>query len=57
METSPKYFDTGMMIAGFEAQTGMKASGYLVELAEDIARIVNDAYKEGYIAGMKANSK
>ena len=55
METAPKYLDTDTVIVGFEEKTGSKASDYLVALAEDIVRIVNKAYEDGYAAGLDAS--
>lgn len=49
-----KYFDADESIAGYEANTGCKASDYLVEMTRMMEPIINKAFQDGYMAAIKA---
>jgi hypothetical protein len=57
MKPNKEYFDASSVIAGYEHTTGHKASGNLSDLAEDLARLINKAFEDGYKAGMEAAHK
>jgi hypothetical protein len=57
MGATSKWLEPESVISGYEQQTGTKASAYLAELAEDIVRLINQAYEDGYNAGLKSAEK
>lgn len=55
MKTDELYIEPAAAIAGYEKETGFTASGYLAELAVELAAIINKAYEDGYKAGLEAS--
>lgn len=49
-----KYFDAAVSIADYEAKTGRKASDYLAEMTRMMEPIINKAFHDGYVAGVKS---
>ena len=47
-----KYFNAAASIAGYETDTGCKASDYMAEMTRLMEPIINKAYADGYKAGI-----
>ena len=54
MKPTPKYFDARYMIAVFEKEQGIALSDHTVELLVAFENTINEAYENGYKAGLEA---
>ena len=54
MKTTNKYFDAPSMIAQYEADTGNVVSEDSKKLVVVFEPVINKAYREGFVAGLKA---
>lgn len=54
MKPTTKYFDARYMIAVFEKEQGIALSDHTVELLVAFENTINEAYENGYKAGLEA---
>ena len=54
MKPTTKYFDAQCMIAAFKKEQGITLSDHAVELLSAFENAINQAYENGYKAGLEA---
>jgi hypothetical protein len=49
-----KYFDAAAMLTAYQKDTGSIASQYLAAAIMELEPIINKAFHDGYVAGVKS---